>query len=144
MPTQAVFYRDADGRQPVLEYLDSALALKARQHVIKQIKAMNGLADDFPPLAFPQTSQIEGPLRELRCHSGSALYRIFYRRSASLFVLLHIIRKEGRTVPRQDVELAQRRWREFKRRMDMPERRGLGRREGTHVDRSTCSFRYVR
>jgi phage-related protein len=124
VPTQTVFYRDAHGREPVREYLDSRLTLKARQHVIKQIEAMNGLADDFPPLTFPQTSQIEGRLRELRCHSGSALYRILYRRSVNLFVLLHIIRKESRTVPRQDIELAQRRWRDFRREMDTPGRRG--------------------
>jgi phage-related protein len=76
VPTQAVFYRDADGREPVREYLAAELGPNARQHIVKQIEAMNGLADDFPPLAFPQTSQIEGGLRELRCHSGSALYRI--------------------------------------------------------------------
>ena len=32
-------------------------------------------------------------LRELRGHYGNELYRILYRRSNNLFVLLHILRK---------------------------------------------------
>ena len=63
-------------------------------------------------------------LRELRCHSGSTLYRILYRRSGNLFILLHMIRKDSKAIPRRDIELAQRRWEDFKRRMDTPDRRG--------------------
>lgn len=90
----------------------------------EQIDAMNGLPDDSPPLRHPQTSQIEGGLRELRCHVGSNLFRVLYRRSGNLFVLLHMIRKNSRAVPRRDIELAQRRWRDYKDRMDAPDRRG--------------------
>jgi phage-related protein len=124
VPTQAVFYRDATGREPVWEFLWSELTPKALEIVTKQIREMNGLPDNFPPLSFPRTSQIEGGLRELRCHSGSALYRILYRRSGNLFVLLHAIEKTSRSVPRKDIELAQRRWRDFKQRMDADIRRG--------------------
>lgn len=85
---------------------------------------MNGLPDNAPPLPFPQTSQIDAGLRELRCHSGRTLYRILYRRSGNLFVLLHIFRKDSRAVPRRDVQLARRRWNEFKQQMDNPYRRG--------------------
>jgi hypothetical protein len=49
--------------------------------VSSQIDRLNGLANDAPPLPFPHTSQISGPLRELRCHYGRAHYRIPYRRS---------------------------------------------------------------
>jgi phage-related protein len=124
VPTQAVFYRDDSGRQPVKDFLRSELTRKARHLIEEQIEEMNGLSDNLPPPPFPQTSQIAGPLRELRCHSGSTLYRILYRRSGNLFVLLHMIRKYGRAVPRRDVELAQRRWRDFKQQMDDPYRRG--------------------
>ena len=124
MPTQAVFYRDEKGREPVWEFLRSRLPAKAWHHVKDQIEEMNGLRDNDPPLPFPMTSQIAGGLRELRCHSGSLLYRILYRRSGNLFILLHVIHKGSRLVPRRDVELAQKRWRDFKRRMDAPDRRG--------------------
>jgi phage-related protein len=121
--TQAVFYRDAKGREPVREFLDS-LGSKTRAILTKQIEAMNGLADSSAPLPFPLSSQIAGGLRELRCHVGSTLYRILYRRSGNLLVLLHMIRKDSQMVPRRDIELAHRRWRDFKRRMDATDRHG--------------------
>ena len=122
--TQAVFYRDERGRQPVEEFLRVDLAERAWIVVKGQIEELNGLPDDHAPLPFPKTSQVGGRLRELRCHSGSALYRILYRRSGNLFVLLHVIRKDSRSIPKRDIELAQRRWRDYKRRMDAPVRRG--------------------
>lgn len=124
VPTQAVFYRDERGRQPVKEFLLTELTLKSQELIADQIDGLNGLHDNAPPPPFPQTSQIEGALRELRCHSGSTLYRILYRRSRNLFVLLHVIRKDSRVVPRRDIELAQRRWHDFKRQMEDPDRHG--------------------
>jgi phage-related protein len=108
----------------VLEFLRAHLARKPWHAIKGQIREMNGIPDDSPPLPFPRTSQIEGGLRELRCHSGSDLYRILYRRSGNLFVLLHVIRKSGSAIPRGEIELAQRRWRDYKHRMDTPNRRG--------------------
>jgi phage-related protein len=108
----------------VREFIRAELSDKKRHPIVKQIEGMNGLADDAPPLTFPQTSHIEAGLRELRCHSGSALFRILYRRSDNLFILLHVIRKDTRAVPKRDIELADRRWRDYKRRMDAPARRG--------------------
>ena len=124
MPTQAVFYRDAKGRQPVQEFLRFRLTAAEWGQVEDQIEEMNGLPDNHPPPSFPKTSQIEGNLREIRCHSGSALYRILYRRSNNLIVLLHIIRKDSRAISTRDIALAQRRWRDYKQRMDAPGRHG--------------------
>ena len=106
------------------EFLCTRLTESERRTIEAQIEDLNGLSDNFPPLPFPQTSNIEGGLRELRCHVGSELFRILYRRSGNLFVLLHMLRKDGRSVPKRDIELAQRRWRGFKQRMDSSERRG--------------------
>ena len=53
---------------------------------------------------------------------------IFYRRSRNLIVLLHILRKNKGDVPRADI--AQRRWEDFKARMDARKRsppRAVGR-----------------
>jgi phage-related protein len=121
--TQAVFYRDEKGREPVGEFR-SRLTVADRSAVDRQIRDLNGLADNDPPPPFPSTSQIDGPLRELRCRGSGGAYRIFYRRSGNLLVLLHVITKSNRRTPRRDIELAQRRWDDFKERMDAPDRRG--------------------
>lgn len=105
MPTQAVFDRALDDTEPVAEFLDHEFPVEPRKKkptarelqgaatkrvtVDLQIDRLNGLANDDPPLPFPHTSQIDGPLRELRCHYGRAHYRVLYRRSGNLFVLLH-------------------------------------------------------
>jgi len=138
MATQAVYFRAADGSQPVAEFLDREFPLEPRKRkpsareleaaatkrmtMDLQIDRLNGLANDDPPLPFPHTSQIDGPLRELRCHYGRAHYRILYRRSGNLFVLLHMIRKTTGVVPRAEIEVARQRWRDFKDRMDAGER----------------------
>ncbi|HEX3359471.1 MAG TPA: type II toxin-antitoxin system RelE/ParE family toxin [Solirubrobacterales bacterium] len=108
----------------MLDYLRAHLTRKSWHAIKNQIRELNGIPDNSPPLQFPRTSQIEGGLRELRCHSGSDLYRILYRRSGNLFVLLHVIPKTNPAIPSGDIELAQRRWRDYKQRMDAPDRRG--------------------
>jgi phage-related protein len=69
------------------------------------------------------SSQLRGQLRELRCHYGPELYRVFYRRSENVVVLLHMIRKDTGQVPEADILVAERRWADFKPRMDAPRRR---------------------
>jgi phage-related protein len=136
--TQAVFYRARDGSEPVAEFLDREFPVEARKRkprgsemqaaarkratIDLQIDRLNGLADNDPPLPFPHTSQIDGPFRELRCHYGRAHYRILYRRSGNLFVLLHMIRKTTRAVLSADIEIAKDRWDDFKARMDASKR----------------------
>lgn len=138
MATQAVYYRAPDGVEPVTEFLDREFPLEPRKKnpspreieaasrkrmtIDVQIDRLNGLANDDPPLPFPHSSQIEGPLRELRCHYGRALYRVLYRRSGNLFILLHMIRKTTGAVPKAEIEIAKRRWRDFKERMDADKR----------------------
>jgi hypothetical protein len=87
---QAVYYRAPDGSEPVDAFIE-ALADPDRQAVLdNQIERLNVLRPNDPPLLFPWSSQLEGELRELRCHYGSELYRVIYRRSRNLIVLLHI------------------------------------------------------
>lgn len=119
---QAVYYRAADGAEPVREYV---AALDERRRVVlrKQLDRLNLLTEAQPHLPFPHSSQIEGELRELRCHLGSELYRVLYRRSDRLIVLLHIFRKKARKVPEPEIRLARRRWEDFKERMEAKPRR---------------------
>lgn len=116
--TQAVYYRSADGAEPVDEFLDSLGDPRRAATLDLQIDRLNGLPADAPPLPFPHTSQVDGEMRELRCHYGRELYRVLYRRSGNLFVLLHIFRKSSRAVPQSDIRIAERRFEDFKARMD--------------------------
>lgn len=114
--TQAVYYRAADGSEPVAASLRS---LKGRRepNLRNQIERLNMLGpNEHLPIEY--SKQVEGELRELRCHYGSELYRVYYRRSGNLFVLLHIIRKLGERLPEADTAIARERWRDFKARMD--------------------------
>jgi phage-related protein len=116
--TRAVYYRDSSGREPVNDFLDALTNTTAQATLDNQIDRLNGLFENAPPLPFPHTSQIDGPLRELRCHHGSELYRVLYRRSANLFVLLHIFRKDSGKVPAGEIDVAVKRWEDFRTRMD--------------------------
>jgi phage-related protein len=113
----AVYYRDASGQEPVREFLD-ALDAEVQAVLDLQIDRLNLLSDSVPHLPFPHSSQVDGELRELRCHYGRQLYRVLYRRSGQLLVLLHIFAKRTAKIPAADVRLAQQRWDDFKGRMD--------------------------
>jgi len=106
----------------VEEFLDR-LPRKHQPAVDLAIDRLNGLSPSEPPLAFPATSQVDGELRELRCHYGPVLYRVLYRRSKNLFILLHMVRKNTGKIPASDIEIAQARWDDFKARMDAQPRR---------------------
>jgi len=116
MRFQAVFYRDASGREPVREFLDS-LDDDSRAAIEHQIGRLNLLSDAMPHLPFPHSSQVEGELRELRYHYGRQLYRILYRRSDQLVVLLHIFAKRSAKIDQRDIRTAQDRAEDFKARM---------------------------
>lgn len=120
---QAVYYRAADGTEPVSAVIDALKPVKKQVVIDNQIDRLNALASNDPPLAFPWSSQIRGELRELRCHFGSELYRVLYRRSQNLFVLLHLLRKNTGTIPEGDIAIAEARWDDFKQRMDAERRR---------------------
>jgi phage-related protein len=127
--TQAVYYRTSKGTEPVNDFIDS-LPIKKQARLDIQIDRLNNLRLDAPPLKHPATSQVRGELRELRCHYGPELYRVLYRRSGNLFVLLHILRKNTGKIPPADIKAAEDRWDDFKARMDAQPRhppRAIGR-----------------
>ena len=118
-PFQAVYYRAADGSEPVRDLLES-LDKKRRVSLRNQIARLNLLSAEMPHLPFPHSSQVEGELRELRCHFGAEHYRVLYRRSESLVVLLHLFRKRTKKLPISEVEIARTRWQDFQARMNPP------------------------
>jgi len=113
----AKFYRDPDGLEPVNEFIQQQKAV-IRLAIDRQIDRINSLDEAHPHLAFPHSSQIEGELRELRCHYGSTLYRILYRRSRQFIVLLHAFEKHDGLISDADKKIALARWADFCLRMD--------------------------
>jgi phage-related protein len=120
--TRVVYFRDRRGRQLVEAFIDG-LPPKHQVSIDLAIDRLNDLHPNEPPLSFPATSQVDGELRELRCHHGPVLYRVLYRRSRNLFVLLHILRKNAGKIPLGDIAVARGRWNDFKTRMDAHPRR---------------------
>jgi len=119
---QAVYYRAADGQEPVRDFIDE-LATETQAAIDNQVDRLNLLSDEIPHLPFPHSSQVEGELRELRCHYGRSHYRVLYRRSGRLIVLLHAFAKRSAKLPRREIEIARERWADFKGRMDADTRR---------------------
>lgn len=121
--TQAVYYRDPSGREPVKAFLE-ALPPRPRAKIADAIdEHLNDQPTTAPPPAFPHSSQIASELRELRVRHANTRYRVLYQRSGNLIVLLHAIEKHTGAVARADIDLAQRRMADFARRMDRRPRR---------------------
>jgi phage-related protein len=120
---QAVYYRAADGSEPVDEFVEQLADAQKQVALDNQIDRLNMLRPNDPPLPFPWSSQLEGEFRELRMHYGSELYRVIYRRSRNLFVLLHMFRKDTGRVPEAELRIARERWEDFKARMNAERRR---------------------
>lgn len=114
---QAVYYRAEDGSEPVGEFI-AGLDVKSRAALLRQIDRLNDLSDAVPHLPFPHSSQVEKELRELRCHMGAQHYRVLYRRSERLIVLLHVFPKKTGKLPKAEIEIAKGRWDDFKARME--------------------------
>ena len=119
---QAVYYRDRNSVEPVNDFID-ALPPEQQEALDFKIGLLNRLTSTDPPLPFPHSSQVEGQLRELRCHYGRDLYRILYQRSGSLFVLLHALEKRTGALPQADIAIAQTRFEDFRTRMNAKPRR---------------------
>jgi phage-related protein len=125
--TQAVYYRDGKGCEPVNAWLESLFVTKpAAVAKIDQFveEYLNGRGAEAPSTEFPITSQIEGGLRELRVRVGSTRYRLLYQRSHNLFVLLHGLEKNTGALPERDRQTAQEAFADFKERMNANPRQG--------------------
>lgn len=101
------------------EYLDvlsdQRVAAKIDQYVDEYL---NDRPLDAPPPEYPITSQIDGELRELRVRFAKTHYRVLYRRSGNLIVLLHAFEKHTGKVPDAAKRLATQRFADFTLRMN--------------------------
>jgi phage-related protein len=107
--TQVVFYREADGTVPVLEWFDG-LPAKAQDKCRVRIQRLSELGHE---LRRPEADLLRGGIYELRVRLQHVNYRLlyfFHGRVAA--VLAHALTKEER-VPGAAVETALARRRKF-------------------------------
>lgn len=116
--TQAIFYRDRRGVEPVDRFIEALPAKRAAKIDAYIEEHLNGRSPTAPPPEHPITSQIEGELRELRVRFANTRYRVLYQRSDNLVVLLHAFEKDTGAVPASEKATAKRRITDFKQRMD--------------------------
>src|SRR4051794_16250828 len=119
---RAVYYRDAEGREPVADFVDRHPP-KVRAALKNQMGRLNLLSDDLPHLPFPHSTKLRDELRELRCHWGREHVRIIYARSDRLLVLLHVFTKTTAKVPESEIAVADERWHDFRARMNSQPRK---------------------
>jgi phage-related protein len=124
--TQAVYYRDKAGKEPVNAFLGALAATnpRAAAKVDEYVEEyLNDKDASAPPPEHPISSQVDGELRELRVRFAKTRYRVLYRRSGLLVVLLHIFEKNTDKLPARERELAIKRFADFKARMGAEPRR---------------------
>ncbi len=101
-----VFYREANGRVPVDEWIHT---LPAREigRVLKSI----GLLEAYGVrLGMPHTRHLRGKVWELRIAAGRKRFRILYAPlAANKFLLMHAFAKKTEKTPSQDLAMAERR-----------------------------------
>jgi phage-related protein len=105
-----VSYRDARGRIPVDDYLDT-LQVKDRARVLRTI----GLLEEYgPTLRMPHARHLRGKVWELRVDARPSSYRVLYAAvPGGQFVLLHVFAKRGEKTPGGEMEMAERRLADF-------------------------------
>jgi phage-related protein len=118
--TQAVYYRDTEGREPVNAFTEKLMRTnrRAAAKIDRDIEQyLNGKDSRDAPPAYPASSQVDGEMRELRVRFANTRYRVLYQRSEKLVVLLHAFEKKTEAIPAADRDLAMRRFKDFRVRM---------------------------
>jgi len=108
LQTTVVFYKEADGEVPVLDWI-RALRWRDRRAYAACIARIQRLAALGHELRRPETDYLRDGIYKLRVRRGRVQYRILYCfHGQRLAVLAHALTKEGQ-VPPSDIERAIRR-----------------------------------
>lgn len=111
-----VLYEDANGHQPIMDYMrqlqkentkDARIKLNKMRDYVKLLKLYG------PRLVEPYCKHLEGDIYELRPASNRILYAGW---TGSQYVLLHVFEKQTQKTPRREIEKAKRELADFKRR----------------------------
>jgi phage-related protein len=106
---KVVFYRTAQGAEPVREWLQ----MLNKPERLQLGKAIQTLQRNGPALLMPYADRLGGGLYELRERIGKVRYRIFYAFDGGrIVILLHGVTKDQRVVE-DDIALARRRLKDY-------------------------------
>jgi phage-related protein len=102
---RVVFFRDARGRAPVLDWLND-LRKRDRKAFAKCVARIQRLAELGYELRRPEADYLRDGIWELRARRGTVNYRVLYfLHGAATCVLAHALTKKA-SVPDRDIERA--------------------------------------
>jgi phage-related protein len=99
---EIVFYLDARGRNPVMEFVDG-LPKREQALVFRAVALLRACG---PSLGMPHARPVGAGLWELRAGAGRVFY---FACSGHKLVLLHGYVKKSRRAPKREIEMALRR-----------------------------------
>lgn len=107
------FYRDRNGKEPVLEYLRELNASKSKDSRIKLGKIRDyikllGIYGTF--VGEPVVKHLDGDIWEIRPLKDRILFAAAYKGG---FVLLHQFEKKTKKTPKREIELAKREYLDY-------------------------------
>ena len=104
------FYRDVYHKEPAAEFLD-ALPVATRAKVVR---LLNLLAEYGVLLKEPYTKQVKGKIRELRVTDQKGAIRVLYFAfTGRRLILLHGFIKKTAKIPKREIEVAEKRMKDF-------------------------------
>lgn len=104
------FYRDAAGREPVVEFLEN-LPERTQAKIIRSIELLSTYG---VLLKEPYTKQVRGKIREIRVTDTIGAVRILYFGwTDGRFILLHGIIKKTNKTPARAIDIAEKRMKDF-------------------------------
>ena len=114
MVREIAFYKTRSGRSPVAEFLDTLSSKQAQ----KTAWVMNLVEDmELVPGQYFKKLPNTQDLWEIRVSIGSSIFRFLaFFDSGKLIVLAHAFHKKTQKIPREAIELAERRKRDYFRR----------------------------
>ena len=113
MPTpsrlEAVFFRTRNGNEPVREWLRS-LTKEQRKSIGEDIAYVQ-----FKwPIGKPRVDHLRGAIWEVRSSLGNRIARTLFAVASGQMVLLHGFIKKTQRTPNEDIQLAERRLKEWR------------------------------
>ena len=105
----AVFYRSQGGAEPVRDWL-KRLAKEDRKAIGEDIAYVQ-----FKwPIGKPRVDHVRGAVWEVRTSLANRIARTLFAVESGVMVLLHGLIKKSRATPQADIDLAEKRFKEWK------------------------------
>ncbi len=121
MAFEIIFYRDRQGREPVLEYiqaLDGKKDKDSRINVNKIYDYLDFLSQVGTSAGEPYVKHLDGEILELRPLRNRLLFAAW---NGSGFIILHHFIKKTQKTPRREIEQAKRNLADYRERSDLNE-----------------------